>query len=78
MTANPDSFDISVMLFESPKNTILLGYEIGHGQIDEGREIRIAGSGKTLRFTVYNRETGKKIKEYDLDLSPIASEVAFR
>jgi hypothetical protein len=73
-----DTIHMEIEMHESPKNTILLGYEIGHGQIDEGREIRIAGSGKTVRFTVYNRETGKRIKEYDLDLTPLAAAVIHR
>ena len=73
-----DKFSMEIELTESPGNTILLGYEIGHGEIDAGRELRIGGSGKLLRFTVYNRVTGKRIKEYDLDLTPIASEVAHR
>lgn len=73
-----DEFSMEVKLVESPRNMILLGFEIGHGKIDEGREMRIAGSGKTVRFTVYNSENGKRIKEYDLDLTPIAGEVARR
>ena len=70
-----DIIRMEIELTQSPGNTILLGYEIGHAEVDPGREIRIAGSGRLLRFTVYNRETGKRIKEYDLDLTPIAAEV---
>ena len=56
--------------------TILLGFEIGSAQLDEGRKLSITGSGKTIRFQVYAE--GKLIKQYDLDLTPIAAEVVHR
>lgn len=58
--------------------TILLGFEIGSAKLDDGRKLSITGSGKTLRFQVHNLETGKMIKQYDLDLTPIAAAVAHR
>lgn len=66
---------LEIELKESPGNTILLGPVIGTADIDEGRRIEIAGSGKTLRFTLFNTETKRKIREFDLDLTPIAAAV---
>jgi hypothetical protein len=58
--------------------TILLGFEIGSATLDDGRKLSITGSGRKLRFEVFNTESRKMIKQYDLDLTPIASEVAHR
>ena len=58
--------------------TILLGFEIGSADLDDGRKLSITASGKTMRFTVINKETGKCIKKYDLNLTPIAAEVVHR
>lgn len=58
--------------------TILLGSEIGSATLDDGRRLSITGSGKTLRFEVHNTVSGKMIKQYDLDLTPIAAAVAHR
>lgn len=57
--------------------TILLGFEIGRAKIDDGRMLTISGSGRKLRFEVFN-DAQKMIKQYDLDLTPIAAEVIHR
>lgn len=71
-----DTIRLEVELTESPRNTILLGYEIGSAELDPGRKLTVTGSGKIVRFEVYAE--GKKIKSYDLDLTPIAAEVVRR
>lgn len=67
-----DKLTVEVELTQSDPHTILLGYQIGSAQLDDGRELKIIGSGKTIEFRVVNKETGKMIKSYDLDLMPIA------
>jgi hypothetical protein len=74
-----DTIRMEIKLVDSMEPpTIILGYEIGHADIDDGRRLEIIGSGKLLRFTVVNRETNKRIKQYDLDLTKIASKVVHR
>lgn len=74
-----DTFKVEVELTDvMDEQTILLGYSIGSAELDEGRKLDIIGSGKTVRFTVIDKETGKRVKEYDLNLMPIAVAVVDR
>lgn len=74
----PDTIRMEIELTESPSNTILLGPVLATAAIDDGRRLEIIGSGKLMRLALYNIETGKRIKSYDLDIEPIAAAVVHR
>ncbi len=73
-----DTIRLEVEVTETERATILLGFLIGSADLDDGRKLEITASGKIVRFQVWNKETMKIIKEYDLDLSPIAAAVLHR
>lgn len=65
----------TVTLKETKKDTILLGYIIGTGEVD-GIQIEIQGSGKTLRFRAkYKTGEDSWTREWDLDLRDLAQAV---
>lgn len=67
----PPTKTVALELVEDDYKTILLGYKVGNGELDDGTRVEVIASGKTIEFRV--DRPNKKRRAFRVDITPLAS-----